>query len=95
MIPREIPEPIRPLFNRMVATPEDALWPALNALLQLNLNTEVQALVPARIGDEESHRARGRIGMLLDLSAQLNDLMNTATAPPAATESPADVPSGG
>jgi hypothetical protein len=94
MKPKEVPEPIRPLFNRMVASPEDDLWPSLNALLQLNLNTEVQAIVPERIGDEEAHRARGRIGMLLELSAQLNDLMQRATAPPMAPEPPADGVSG-
>jgi hypothetical protein len=53
---------------------DDPLWPMLLAWLEANIKTETHALAPPGIGDEEAHRSRGRVGMLLDLEAQLNQL---------------------
>ena len=53
---------------------DDPLWPMLTALMRQNLATETEAVARPGIGDEEAHRARGRVGMLLDIEAQLQDL---------------------
>lgn len=50
---------------------DDPLWPMLAALLQANLHAETESLARPNIGDEEAHRSRGRVGMCLDLQAQL------------------------
>jgi hypothetical protein len=51
---------------------DDPLWPMLGALVQANVQIETELLCRADIGDEEAHRARGRVGMLLEMEAQLN-----------------------
>ena len=53
---------------------DDKLWPMLLALVRSNLATETEAVARPDIGDEEAHRARGRVGMLLDLDAQLKQV---------------------
>ena len=53
---------------------DDPLWPMLTALIRRNLATETEAVSRPGIGDEEAHRARGRVGMLLDIEGQLVDL---------------------
>jgi len=50
---------------------DDPLWPMLTALVRQNLAVETEAVARPGIGDEEAHRARGRVGMLLDFEAQL------------------------
>jgi hypothetical protein len=50
---------------------DDPLWPMLTALVRANLAIETEAVAKAGIDDAEAHRARGRVGMLLDLEAQL------------------------
>ena len=57
-----------------VLASDDPLWPMLTALVRRNLETETEAVARAGIGDEEAHRARGRVGMLLDIEQQLNQI---------------------
>lgn len=76
--PRPLPIPahdLQLLQNRVAClAADDPLWPMLVALLRRNMQTDLEALAPAGIGDEEAHRGRGRIGMILDLEAQFNQL---------------------
>lgn len=53
---------------------DDPLWPMLLALVQSNVKIETEQLARSGIGDEEAHRARGRVGMLLEMEAQLNQV---------------------
>jgi hypothetical protein len=53
---------------------DDPLWPMLKALLRANLEIETEAVAKAGIGDEEAHRARGRVGMLLDMEEQIKQV---------------------
>lgn len=60
---------------------DDPLWPMLLALVQRNLAQETEAVAAPAIGDEEAHRARGRVGMCLDLEHQLREIWeNSHTA---------------
>ncbi len=69
------PHDLEKLHARVsVLAADDALWPMLAALLRSNLKIETEAVARAGIGDEEAHRARGRVGMLLDLEAQLQQV---------------------
>ena len=69
------PHDLQLLQNRVAClAADDPLWPMLVALLRRNMQTDLEALAPAGIGDEEAHRGRGRIGMILDLEAQFNQL---------------------
>jgi hypothetical protein len=52
----------------------DPLWPMLIALVNANVRSETEAVARPNIGDEEAHRARGRVGMLLDVETQLSEL---------------------
>lgn len=66
---------------------DDPLWPMLIALVQQNLALETAAVARAAIGDEEAHRARGRVGMCLDLEQQLREVWERShTAEPLTTE---------
>jgi hypothetical protein len=53
---------------------DDPLWPMLIGLVRKNLQTETEAVSAPGIGDEEAHRARGRVGMLLDIETQLKEV---------------------
>lgn len=53
---------------------DDPLWPLLLALLRSNQTIEIATLAAPRVEDGEAHRGRGRVGMLLDLEAQLNEV---------------------
>jgi hypothetical protein len=57
---------------------DDPLWPMLRALLRANLQSEVEAISRPAIGDEEAHRSRGRVGMILDLQIQLDQVWEDA-----------------
>jgi hypothetical protein len=57
---------------------DDPLWPMLSALVRANLKIETEAVAKAGIGDEEAHRARGRVGMLLDIEEQLQQVWETS-----------------
>lgn len=59
---------------------DDPLWADLIALIDCNISTETRVSVSAAMGNEEAHRFRGRIGMLLDLRQQLADLPAQARA---------------
>lgn len=53
---------------------DDPLWPMLKALARANVEIETEILCRAGISSDEAHRGRGRVGMLLDLEAQLNQV---------------------
>jgi hypothetical protein len=67
-------------FKRRLALldPQDALWNGVKQLLTENAAIETEALCRAGIGDEEAHRLRGRLSMLLDLQGQLDDAVKLA-----------------
>ena len=64
-------------------TPQSPLRIGLIALLDDGIAQEQDAVCAARVSDSEVHRGRGRLGMLLELNANLIDLMNQADNPPA------------
>lgn len=76
------PHELERLLGRVsLLAKDDPLWPMLRALLRSNLLIETEAVARPNIGDEEAHRARGRVGMLLDLEAQLEKLWNDSHPP--------------
>ena len=62
--------------------PTDPLWAGLMWYLDELHKIEQRSLCQPAIGDEEAHRGRGRLGMLIDLRDQLDDLMVKAHATP-------------
>ena len=69
------PHELQLLQNRVAGlAADDPLWPRLLALVKNNVERETDTLCAPAIGDGEAHRARGRVGMLLDLEAQLNQV---------------------
>jgi hypothetical protein len=60
---------------------DDPLWPMLLGLVRRNVETEMEALARPGIGDEEAHRARGRVGMMLDFEGQMRGVWEE-THPP-------------
>lgn len=67
-------------FKRRLALlePQDALWCGIRKLLDDNAAIESAALCGPNIGDEEAHRLRGRLSMLLDLQQQLSEAVELA-----------------
>ena len=63
-------------------TPTDPLWMGLLWYLDACRDIEQRSLCQPAIGDEEAHRGRGRLGMLIDLRDQLDDIMIKAHATP-------------
>ena len=57
---------------------DDPLWLMLIALVRANLAIETEAVAKAGIDDAEAHRARGRVGMLLDLETQLQQVWDAS-----------------
>lgn len=53
---------------------DDPLWPMLRAWLRANLEIETEAVAKPDVKDGEAHRARGRVGMVLDMEAQLKQV---------------------
>lgn len=60
----------------------DPMWQGLIALIDVNIEIEQSALCGAHMADSEAHRGRGRLGMLLDLKEQFDDLLRQAHEPP-------------
>jgi hypothetical protein len=62
-------------FKRRMALldPQDALWKGIQSLLADNVVIETEAVCRPNLGDEEAHRQRGRLSMLLDLQQQLDE----------------------
>jgi hypothetical protein len=71
---------VTPEFQRRLALldPQDALWVGVRRLLADNAAIETEALCRPNLGDEEAHRQRGRLSMLLDLQQQLDDAVAMA-----------------
>jgi hypothetical protein len=67
-------------FKRRLALldPQDALWKGIQSLLADNVAIETEAVCRAHLGDEEAHRQRGRLSMLLDLQQQLDEAVKLA-----------------
>lgn len=63
----------------MLAT-DDPLWPMLKALVRRNIETETEAVAREGIGNEEAHRGRGRVGMLLEIETQLQKVWEDSHA---------------
>ena len=61
--------------------PDDPLWPQLLELLDAYLLTEAGMSVTPGLDDGEAHRFRGRVGMLLDLRADLQRVWVEAHSP--------------
>jgi len=57
---------------------DDPLWPMLTALVRANLTIETEAVAKAGIDDAEAHRARGRVGMLMDFEQQLQQVLEAS-----------------
>lgn len=57
---------------------DDPLWPQLRALLRANVWTELDALASPGLDDAETHRLRGRVGMLMDFEKELEEVWDTA-----------------
>lgn len=71
------PHDLRRMKDRVgLLASDDPLWPMLRALLKANLLIETEAVAKSGIDDAEAHRSRGRVGMLLDLDAQLGQVWN-------------------
>lgn len=76
-------DPIEQFKARLqTITPADPLWAGLMYYLDELHKTEERSLCLPAIGDGEAHRGRGRLGMLIDLRDQLDDLMVKAHATP-------------
>lgn len=71
---------LQPLVLRLqtITDPKDPLWAGLQELMQSNIEIETENVCAPGISDAEAHRGRGRLGMLLDLREQLNDLIAEA-----------------
>lgn len=67
-------------FKRRLALldPQDALWIGIRRLLADNVAIETEALCRPNLGNEEAHRQRGRLSMLLDLQQQLDEAVKLA-----------------
>lgn len=69
------------LKRELAALPENSpLWAALVTLLDSFIITETQASVTPGVDDTELRRFQGRIGMLIDLRAELEVLPAQARA---------------
>ncbi len=67
------------LKRRLAVMPaEDDLWPRLLALLDAYVVSETKPLAGAGLDDAEAHRLRGRVGMLLDLKGDLENVRREA-----------------
>lgn len=65
-----------------VTQPTDPLWAGVLGLLDANLRVELNPVATPGLSSEEAHRFRGRIGMLLDLKAEMEKLHREARAEP-------------
>lgn len=72
-----------------VTRPEDPLLAGFLGLIDANVRAELPPSTVPGLPNEEAHRFRGRIGMLLDLKADLEKLHRECVAqPPRATVRP-------
>jgi hypothetical protein len=61
-----------------VLGPTAPVWRGLHWLLETNIATEQVAVCREGVSSEEVHRARGRLGMLLEFKGQLDEAMSQA-----------------
>ena len=73
------PATLAALRVRLAATPkDDALLRGILALIEANVRTELDPLTAPGLDEAEVNRLRGRLGMCLDLKAEIEKLHREA-----------------
>ena len=79
--PADWPKSLEKLKERLALLAiDDPLWPLLLELVDQFIVVELAASVSVALDDSEAHRFRGRIGMLIDMRRDLEELLVAARA---------------
>lgn len=61
--------------------PDSPMWAQFMALLEAEIRTEIGALCSFGLDDAETHRLRGRVGMMIDFRDEMELLWTRAHTP--------------